>query len=320
MNKPTTPMSTTTPGTRPPDQGGAQGRHPAPGHGVGLDDADERRHSQGAPTSLLGGLDGSSRLYLILGDPIAQVKSPQGVTQALQQRGHNAVLAPAHVAAQDLHGFVRGVVAAENLDGLIITVPHKLASYSLCDSASERATFLGAVNVMRRTGNGGWHGDQVDGLAYVAAMRAKGLVPTGRRALLAGAGGAGSAIAEALVRAGVASLSIHDGDAERRDGLIARLASLGLCPVTVGGDDPAGFDLVINATPCGMATDDPLPFDPAGLSAGTIVGDVITSPELTPWIAAARERHCPTLQGGEMFACVRDLMVDFLLETPAVTN
>lgn len=280
----------------------------------GVDTGTIDRHDDNRP---LETLDGSTRLYLILGDPIAQVKSPHGVTRALQQHGHNALLAPAHVTPSDLDSFIKGVSCAGNLDGLIITVPHKLASYPHCDSTSERATFLGSVNVMRREPSGGWHGDQVDGLAYVAAMRSRGLEPSGRRALLAGAGGAGSAIAEALVQAGVASLAIHDDDAERRDRLIERLAPLALCPVSSGSDDPQGFDLVINATPCGMRPGDPLPFNAERLSADTIVGDVITSPEVTPWIAAARKRQCDTVLGVEMFACVRDLMVDFLLEEPA---
>ncbi len=261
-------------------------------------------------------LDGATRLYLILGDPIAQVKSPLGVTQAFQQRGHNALLAPLHIAPADLGDFLCGASPARNLDGLIVTVPHKFAAHGHCAGATGRADFLGAVNVMRRNAEGDWYGDQVDGLAYVAALRKKGFEPRGCRALLAGAGGAGSAIAEALIRAGVASLAIHDEDATRREALIARLASLALGEVAAGGRDPAGFDLAINATPCGMAEGDPLPFDLAGLAAGTLAGDVVTVPEVTPWLAAADERGCLTLRGVEMFAAVRELMVDFLLDTP----
>lgn len=258
-------------------------------------------------------LDGATRLYLILGDPIAQVKSPLGVTQAFQQRGHNALLAPLHIAPDALDDFIRGTSRVRNLDGLIITVPHKFAAHAHCASATGRADFLGAVNVIRRDAEGRWHGDQVDGLAYVEALQKKGFSPHGRRALLAGAGGAGSAIAEALVGAGVASLAIHDEDSARRDALIARLASLELGEVTAGSRDPTGFDLVINATPCGMGESDPLPLDPARLNEATWVGDVITAPEVTQWISAARAKGCRTVLGIDMFAAVRELMVDFLL-------
>lgn len=263
---------------------------------------------------MLEQLDGATRLYLILGDPIAQVKSPHGVSQAFQQHGHNALLAPLHIAPDLLGDFIRGASLALNLDGLIITVPHKFSAHGHCASATERADFLGAVNVMRRDADGGWHGDQVDGLAYVAALRRKGFEPSGRHILLAGAGGAGSAIAEAMVRAGAARLAIHDEDATRRDALIDRLATLGTTEVIAGSRDPSGFALAINATPCGMDENDLLPLDPSGLEADTWVGDVITVPEVTGWISTARAKGCQTVLGVDMFAAVRDLMVDFLLE------
>lgn len=258
-------------------------------------------------------LDGATHLYLILGDPIAQVKSPLGVTQAFQQQGHNALLAPLHIAPADLDDFIGGVSRARSLDGLILTVPHKFAAHAHCANATERANFLGAVNVMRRDEQGGWYGDQVDGLAYMEALQKKGFAPHGRQALLAGAGGAGSAIAEALLRAGVESLAIHDGDQVRRDALIGRLTRLGKGEVSAGSRDPAGFDLVINATPCGMQAGDPLPLNPSGLGGDAMVGDVITAPEVTYWISAARAKGCRTVLGVDMFAAVRDLMVDFLL-------
>lgn len=264
---------------------------------------------------MLSTLNGSTRLYLILGDPIAQVKSPQGVTEALQQRGLNAILAPLHVSPEHLSRFISGAQLAHNLDGLIVTIPHKFAAYPHCTTASKRAHFLGATNVMRRsTPSGGWQGDQVDGLAFVTALKKKGFDPQGCRALLAGAGGAGSAIAEALVSAGVVRLAIHDNNYKRRDKLVERIASMNQAQVAIGSDDPSGFDLVVNATPCGMTHGDPLPFLADHLHADTVVGDVVTAPETTRWIGAAIERGCSTIRGLDMFAEVCTLMVDFLLE------
>ena len=88
----------------------------------------------------------------------------------------------------------------KNLDGIVVTIPHKFACYQACASATERAHFLRTVNLMRRRADGSWHGDMVDGLGFVGAARAKGIDPRGMRALLVGAGGAGSAIALALGR------------------------------------------------------------------------------------------------------------------------
>ena len=262
-------------------------------------------------------LSGASRLHYIVGDPIAQVKAPAGVSEAFHQAGHNAYVMPAHVAPADLAQWLAGVSLAKNVDGIIVTVPHKFASFALCASTSPRARFLRAVNTMRRNANGSWHGDMFDGLGYVAAMRANGCVIEGKNTLLVGAGGAGTAIAHALVMAGAGSLAIHDADPLRRNSLAERLASLGQCPVGSGSTDPRGFDIVINATPMGMQEADPSPVDLSGLSAAVFVGCVVTLPVITPLIAHARALGCATATGADMFVGVRDLMLAFLLAPPA---
>jgi len=258
-------------------------------------------------------LTGATRVHFIVGDPIAQVKSPAGVTQAFQARGHNAMVMPAHVAAADLAGWLAGVSLARNVDGIIVTVPHKFACFDLCATASDRAAFLRTVNTMRRNADGSWHGDMFDGLGFVSAMRDRGCRPEGRPCLLAGAGGAGSAIAHALVLAGVSQLAIHDEDAVRRTTLVDRLAGLGKCRVSHASADPAGFDIVLNATPMGMQEADPFPLNVDKLAAAMFVGCVITAPAISPLIAAARAKGCDTMTGADMFARVSDLMVEFLL-------
>ena len=258
-------------------------------------------------------LNGSTRVHFIVGDPIAQVKSPAGVTQAYAERGHNAYVMPAHVSPKDLAAWLAGVSMAHNVDGIIVTVPHKFASFDLCATTSDRAAFLHTVNTMRRNADGSWHGDMFDGLGFVTALQDNGGQPAGKNALLVGAGGAGSAIAHALVMAGVRELAIHDPDVARRIALVDRLASLGKCPVTYGSADPSGFDIVVNATPVGMKETDPYPLDASKLNASMFVGCVITAPAITPLIAAARGQGCGTMTGADMFGRVRDLMVDFLV-------
>ncbi|MEO8117994.1 MAG: ThiF family adenylyltransferase [Rhodoferax sp.] len=258
-------------------------------------------------------LSGATRVHFIVGDPIAQVKSPAGVTQAYHERGHNAYVMPAHVAPKDLAAWLAGVSLAQNVDGIIVTVPHKFACFELCATTSDRAAFLHTVNTMRRNSDGSWHGDMFDGLGFVAALRDNGCQPEGKKALLVGAGGAGSAIAHALVMAGVSSLAIHDEDSTRRSTLVNRLAGLNQCPVKHGTADPSGFDIVINATPVGMKEADPYPLDADKITANMFVGCVITAPAITPLIAAARAKGCGTMTGAHMFGRVSDLMVEFLL-------
>lgn len=262
-------------------------------------------------------LNGATRLHFIVGDPIAQVKSPAGVTQAFAERGHNAVVVPAHVAPERLSAWHAGVSYAQNVDGIIVTVPHKFAAFGLCATTSERATFLRAVNTMRRNADGSWHGDMFDGLGFVEAMRDNGCDPKGKRALLVGAGGAGSAIAHALLLAGVTTLALADTSKLRRTTLIDRLNWLKTAPVTHGSIDPTGYDIVLNATPMGMKEGDPCPTEVTKLNPAMFVGCVITAPAVSPLIASARELGCATMTGAHMFGRVRDLMVDFLLSGPA---
>lgn len=260
-------------------------------------------------------LNGATRVHVIVGDPIAQVKSPAGVTQALQERGSNAVVVPAHVPVEHLRTWFAGISLTRNVDGIIVTVPHKFSAFDVCASVSERAGFLRAVNTMRRNPDGSWHGDMFDGEGFVQALRDGGCDPSGKRVLLVGAGGAGSAIAHALLLAGVTALTICDESPSRRETLIKRLSALRLAPVTPGSADPGGFDVVLNATPAGMREEDPLPVPVDRLSADMFVGCVITVPVISPLVAAARAAGCGTATGADMFARVRDLMVDFLLGT-----
>ena len=108
---------------------------------------------------------GATRVHIIVGDPIAQVKSPFGVTQAFEQLGKDAVCIPAQVPTKDLKQWFEGISLARNVDGIIVTVPHKFDCYALCATSSQRGAFLGAVNTIRRNKDGSWHGDMFDGLA-----------------------------------------------------------------------------------------------------------------------------------------------------------
>jgi shikimate dehydrogenase len=271
-----------------------------------------------AATMQLDGYSGATRVLFIVGDPIAQVKSPAGVTEALRARGADAIVVPAQVRPADIGAFFALAERLPNVDGIIVTVPHKFDAVRLCAHVSARARSIGAANVVRRAQDGRWEADMCDGEGYVAGLRKAGCEPRGQRALLVGAGGAGSAIAHALVDAGVSALALHEADASRREALAARLRAYGSVVPTVGSTDPTGFDLVINATPMGMKPDDPLPVDVSRLAKTTFVGDVVTMPPVPPLIEAARALGCGTMTGAGMFEAVRDRLVAFYLDrTPS---
>ena len=258
-------------------------------------------------------VNGATRLFIIVGDPIAQVRSPAGMTRAFAALGHNAVLVPVHIAPPDLRVFLQAATAVQNLDGIVATIPHKFACYRFCTTASERAHFLETVNIMRRDPAGNWYGEMLDGPGLVGALRAQGCRPEGLCALLTGAGGAGTAIALGLIEAGVSQLAIHDIDAQRRDALIARLSGKFKTPISAGSADPTGFELIVNASPAGMLPGDPYPVDVTKLTSGMFVGCVITAPAVSPLVEAAREIGCRTSVGGDMYKAEQQLMLDFLL-------
>lgn len=258
-------------------------------------------------------LNGATRVIGIIGDPIAQVKSPAGVTRMLNERGQDAVVVPLQIASGNLDAFIHGISLSQSFDGIIVTIPHKLAIYAHCNTVTERAQFLGAVNILRRNADNSWHGDMFDGMGMLGGIAAQGGDPAGKRALLVGAGGAGSAIALALLEAGVTALAIHDADTVRRDALIQRLQTRYGSRVEAGSADPTGFLMVVNATPMGMRPEDPFPVQVEQLSPDAFAACAITAPLVSPWIAAARARGCKTSVGVDMFNAELNLMVDFFL-------
>src|SRR5689334_16706828 len=173
-----------------------------------LSDTDGNREVK----NMLEQLNGETRLFPIIGDPIIYVKSPERLTSGFAARGHNGICVPMQVSEGDLESVMQGLTRIRNIDGLLVTMPHKFAAYSYCATSSERSRLLKVVSVMRRNADGSWHGDMLDGLAFVQAQTNQGAHPQGARVLLIGAGGAGSAIAITLLESGVRELIIHDAN------------------------------------------------------------------------------------------------------------
>lgn len=236
-------------------------------------------------------IDGSTRLYAVIGDPISAVRSPEWFNGLFARRGVNAALLPMLVTAADLKSVFEGLKRVGNLDGLVVTMPHKGPMCELLDELGPAARTVGAVNAARRLPDGHWLGDMFDGRGCVEGLRAQGHEVAGRSVFLLGTGAAGSAVAFALAEAGVARLAIDDIDAARRARVAQRVQaafrSVAVRPEALARDSE--YDIVINATPLGMKPDDPLPFDPAGLPASALVVDVITKPEFTPLLRRAEE-------------------------------
>ncbi len=246
-------------------------------------------------------ITGTTRLFGIIGDPVAPLRSPALFNAAFARLGRDAAFLPLHVPAGELPAVWAGLTRLRNLDGLVITMPHKEAVLPLLDALGPTARLTGTVNTVRRREAGGWEGEMFDGEGFREGLERAGHAPRGAAVLQIGCGAAGRAIAFALARAGVARLTLHDAVAGRAESLAAALASgWPSLRVAAAAPAPATHDIVVNATPLGLRPGDPLPLDPATLAPGQVVADVIPNPEITPLLAAARERGCAIVTGRAM--------------------
>ncbi len=246
-------------------------------------------------------ITGRTRLFGIVGDPVAPLRSPALFNAAFARFGMDAVFVPLQVPQGALPEAWAGLTSIDNLDGLVITMPHKAAVVPLLAALGPIALATGTVNTVRRHKDGGWEGEMFDGAGFADGLKTAGHLPRGRSVLQIGCGAAGSAIAYALAGAGVARLVLCDAKPGRAEALAAWLrAAFSGALVTAGVADAAGHDIVVNATPMGLREGDPLPFDPTSLVASQVVADVIPNPEVTPLIAAARAVGCPTVTGRAM--------------------
>nr|AXL06685.1 shikimate dehydrogenase [uncultured bacterium] len=257
-------------------------------------------------------VSGTTRLYVVLGDPVTQVQSPGLMNPLFAQLGIDAVLVPVHAKPADLERVVSGLQCAGNVDGIFVTVPHKAAVVGLADRCSPMVTIAGSANALRREADGGWYAENFDGLGFVAGLVNAGHDPKGGRVALVGAGGAGSAIAAALLVAGADRLSVCDPDTAKLNALHARLdARWPGRTVTSAEPNLESADLVVNATPLGLNADDPLPFRPELLPPGSVVADIVMRPRETRLLREAAALGHPVHYGIHMLGGQLDSYRDF---------
>ncbi len=252
---------------------------------------------------------GRTLVYPMIGHPVVQVKSPATFNRYFRKEGVDAVMVAIDVHPARVNHFFAFLRGWENCRGCVVTVPYKQEAARQADDLSSRAQDLGAANVIRRTEEGRLIADMVDGLGFLEALRQHNFDVSGKRAAVFGAGGAGSAIAYALAEAEIAALAVVEIDAARRNHLLDLISSrypsvvLSSSLVTL-----ADLDLVVNATTVGMNGDPNTPFPLDTLQPTTFVADVVTEPEMTPWLRGAKKRGCRIQTGYEMTLAQFELM------------
>jgi shikimate dehydrogenase len=246
-------------------------------------------------------INGNTELIAHIGYPTHSFKSPMIYNPFFEKEGIDAVVVPMGCRPENYPAFLKSVFTLTNIRGALITMPHKVVTVGLVDEVTPTVRVAGACNAVKRLADGRLAGDQFDGSGFVRGVLRKGLRLDGARALVVGCGGVGCAIAASLAGAGVAHISVYDVHTAAAEALAGRIRdNYPLIDVRTGTNDPAGHDLVVNATPMGMNEGDPLPLDVSRLDARTFVGEVVMRTEMTAFLRAAQARGCPIQVGADM--------------------
>lgn len=246
-------------------------------------------------------ISGKTQLIAHLGYPTESFKAPMIYNPWFEKQGIDAVVVPMGVKPEDYTATLAALSRLTNLRGALVTMPHKITTLSLADEITPTARIAGACNALLLRSDGTWLGDQFDGAGFVRGLLRKGRTLRGARVIVSGAGGVGSAIAASLAAEGVAHISLYDTYAASAEGLAERLrAHYPQLVVQTGSNDPAGFYVVVNATPLGMKEGDPLPFDVTRIDPAAMVGEVVMKTEYTPLLQAALAKGCGVQVGTDM--------------------
>jgi shikimate dehydrogenase len=244
----------------------------------------------------------------VIGDPIAQSKSPAIHGYWLGKLGLEAEYRACHVTADGLGAYLAERREDPDWCGCNVTMPHKQAIVPLLDRLEIGAEMVGAVNTVMRRRNGMVVGNNTDGAGFLEPLREdldrRHLF---RMARVLGTGGAARAIVAALAEQGFvivlagrdtakarALLDEIDPEGEHHAVDIAHFADLTEFPF----DARAGcFDLVVNASPLGMAGQPPLKFDFSHAPPGSVIYDIVTHPVETEFLMSARAAGFRTIDG-----------------------
>jgi shikimate dehydrogenase len=255
---------------------------------------------------------GTTELIAHIGFPTTGFKSPLIYNPYFEQAGIDAVVVPMGCRTEHFAALLASVFSLTNIRGALITMPHKVAAAALVDEPSLAVRIAGSCNAIRRREDGRLQGDLFDGEGFVRALKRNGCQLAGARAIVAGAGGVGSAIVASLAAADVRAIALFDVRRASAHALADRLASFyPSVEVTTDASDPAGFDIVVNATPLGAHANDPLPIKVDQISPHAWVGDVVLTPEITPFLIAAQARGCRVQPGADMLFEQIPLYLDY---------
>ncbi|HSG64966.1 MAG TPA: shikimate dehydrogenase, partial [Gammaproteobacteria bacterium] len=230
--------------------------------------------------------------YAVIGHPIEHSRSPVIHQLFARQTGENMSYEAIDVPVEAFETAVRGFGAAGG-KGLNITVPHKRASFRLCNELGPEAAQAGAVNTITFRVDGRLRGDNTDGRGFMRDLLENLEQPIeGRRVLILGAGGAARGILPPLLAAEPVVLTLANRTLERAEAMIEELGTPPIVEATtfeaLAQQKP--FDVVVNATSAGLHGEQP-PFPASCIGPDTFCYDLAYSLKDTPFVLWARAHH-----------------------------
>ncbi|MFF5995581.1 shikimate dehydrogenase [Lysinibacillus sp. KU-BSD001] len=240
--------------------------------------------------------------FAVIGDPIAQSKSPDMHNAWYMEAGVDAAYIPVHVKPEHLEQAVASFKLL-GTSGWNVTIPHKQTIIPFLDELDELAEKMGAVNTVVRTAEGKLKGYNTDGVGFVRSLEeAVGTTHRDEPLLLIGAGGAARGIAFALQQAGYTKITIANRTVAKAQAIIDELQTGHAISMQEAESALHTFKIFVQTTPAGMTTGDfDLPFSLEKFPTGAIAADIVYNPLMTPFLLAAEEKGAKIVNGLGMF-------------------
>lgn len=240
--------------------------------------------------------------FAVIGDPIAQSMSPRMHDAWFQENGIDASYIPIHVQADHLGDAIASLKRL-GCSGWNVTVPHKTAIIPFLDQIDEEARRMNAVNTVKVLPDGTLFGTNTDGRGFVRSLKEAGATHEDvGNVLMIGAGGAAAGISFALESAGFGPITITNRTIEKARRMSESFAGSSAISLDAAQTELATFGLIVQTTSVGMNfSESGMPLDPAGISDGTIVADIIYNPLETEFLRRSQKAGGKTINGVGMF-------------------
>lgn len=240
--------------------------------------------------------------FAVIGDPIAQSKSPEMHNSWYAQEGVDAAYIPVHVKKENLEQAVAALKLL-GVYGFNVTIPHKTAIIPYLDEVDETAKQMGAVNTVVRLLDGKLKGFNTDGEGFVRSMEE--VVGENHRqkpVLIIGAGGAARGIAFALKKYGYNQIAITNRTLSKAEEIVDALGIGNVISFEEASSTLNQYGILIQTTPAGMKYGDmTLPFSVDRMSHEAIAADIVYNPIMTPFLQHAEAIGATVVTGVGMF-------------------